>query len=314
MENASRALLIAGGVLISIIVISLFMLMMNSLTDYQQSNNQSQRQKQLVAFNNQFEGYLRDDVSGVDMISLINKVVYYNRTQSTAGTGELDTGKEFGYEPITLELEFPKINGQKSTFLLAMNSSNQLFKNDKYIFDATTSLKNTIIDNGGINYVEKTLKDAKMPNPPNDIMLADKYKKDRTIYYSAGIWKNLVENLKSSDSIFNDDFKSLDLKEKYKRINAFNENVGDIFFPLSDKDSKPIEDEKINKWWEDYFSDKASKESDTTHKTIKEDLALYYEYDQFKRGIFKYVQSDNLYDENTGRIKYMKFQFTGDFM
>ena len=40
MENASKALIMAGSVLIGIIVISLFMIMYNSLTDYQQTQTQ----------------------------------------------------------------------------------------------------------------------------------------------------------------------------------------------------------------------------------------------------------------------------------
>ena len=52
MENASKALLMAGSVLISIIVISLFLIMTNSLTSYQQTQTQSQREAQIVSFNN----------------------------------------------------------------------------------------------------------------------------------------------------------------------------------------------------------------------------------------------------------------------
>ena len=42
MENASKALIMAGSVLIGVIVVSLFMVMANSLTDYQQTQTQNQ--------------------------------------------------------------------------------------------------------------------------------------------------------------------------------------------------------------------------------------------------------------------------------
>lgn len=100
MENASKALRIASGVLIALIIISSMLLVFNSLSDYQKVNSEVEKDKQVVAFNNQFETYNRTDVRGSDLISLANKVLDYNKRKSFSGT----EGKDIGYKPIKLTI------------------------------------------------------------------------------------------------------------------------------------------------------------------------------------------------------------------
>ena len=79
MENASKALLMAGGILIALLVISALILMFNQIGDYGKSQEEMKRNSQLVEFNKDFERYLDDKgITGADVISLINKVVDYN--------------------------------------------------------------------------------------------------------------------------------------------------------------------------------------------------------------------------------------------
>lgn len=78
MENASKALAIAGGVLISLLVIGALLLMFNNLSDYQKVGEQDEREAQMIEFNNQFITYLRDKVRGNEILSLMNRVVDYN--------------------------------------------------------------------------------------------------------------------------------------------------------------------------------------------------------------------------------------------
>lgn len=89
MENASKALIIAASVLVSIVIISAFVLMMSNLTSYQQKNYETELTSQVTEFNNQFTTYARDDIRGSDMVSLINKVVDYNNRKTTDGYKEL---------------------------------------------------------------------------------------------------------------------------------------------------------------------------------------------------------------------------------
>ena len=88
MENASKALLMAGGILIALLVLGALLLMFNQLSDYQRSNTELLNRSQISEFNSKFTQYARNDLQGYDLISLINKVVDYNRR--TGIYGELD--------------------------------------------------------------------------------------------------------------------------------------------------------------------------------------------------------------------------------
>ena len=58
MENATKALLIAAGVLIALVIVGAFMLMMSNLTDYQEKSYQSKADAQTTEFNNQYDTYI----------------------------------------------------------------------------------------------------------------------------------------------------------------------------------------------------------------------------------------------------------------
>ena len=57
MENASKALLMAGGILTALLVIGALILMFNQLGIYQKSNSQAEKNSQIAAFNRKFEKY-----------------------------------------------------------------------------------------------------------------------------------------------------------------------------------------------------------------------------------------------------------------
>ena len=88
MENASKALVMAGGILIAILVVGSLLLMFNQLSYYQRSNSDITKNSQLSEFNQQFVQYSRNDLQGVELVSLVNKVVDYNRR--TSGYGEIN--------------------------------------------------------------------------------------------------------------------------------------------------------------------------------------------------------------------------------
>ena len=57
MENATKALIISGSVLIALMIIGALLLMFNSLSSYQETNIQGTREAQVIEFNNQYETY-----------------------------------------------------------------------------------------------------------------------------------------------------------------------------------------------------------------------------------------------------------------
>lgn len=73
MENASNALLMAAGVLISIMIISLGTYLFMTYGSYSKNINDTLSQKQKVEFNNQFTKYDgQEDCSPHDVVTLIN--------------------------------------------------------------------------------------------------------------------------------------------------------------------------------------------------------------------------------------------------
>lgn len=82
MENASKALLMAGGILIALLIISLLLLMITNIGDYQRTKDSGAKATQVAKFNRDFEKYTDDDeIKGTDIVSLINKIVDYNSRQ-----------------------------------------------------------------------------------------------------------------------------------------------------------------------------------------------------------------------------------------
>ena len=73
MENASKALLMAGGVLIAIITIALLARSFSSIGMFQKAQLSEEEQAQLVAFNEQYTKYLNQYVYGTEVRTLINK-------------------------------------------------------------------------------------------------------------------------------------------------------------------------------------------------------------------------------------------------
>ncbi len=72
MENASRALIIAGGILIAILVVSLLVTGWNNFTNYSRTQEQVQTVEQIVQFNKEFESYNKGVIRGYELVSLEN--------------------------------------------------------------------------------------------------------------------------------------------------------------------------------------------------------------------------------------------------
>ena len=78
MENASRALLIAGGVLLSLLVIGALLMLTNMLSANARDAEELREQRQIADFNSRFEAFNRRLLTGQDVISLINMAIDNN--------------------------------------------------------------------------------------------------------------------------------------------------------------------------------------------------------------------------------------------
>lgn len=74
MENASKALLMAGGVIIAVLIIGLVVYMFNSSGNLKQNSEDEKLVEQIAIFNQEYEAYNRKLMRGTDIISIINKV------------------------------------------------------------------------------------------------------------------------------------------------------------------------------------------------------------------------------------------------
>lgn len=120
MENISKALLIAGGVLFAILVLTLLIIFRGNISSYFTEQHNAKILEQVTEFNNKFENYNGQTIRGSELISVMNRVVDYNRTYSDIQ----------GAEKVIIRVEFPD-NHQKDLLYtgVTMSSSDILFAN-----------------------------------------------------------------------------------------------------------------------------------------------------------------------------------------
>lgn len=79
MENASKALIMAGEILIALLIIALLVFGFTKISNLSETEQGTIEAEQLAAFNKQYESYNRKLLRGVDVISLINKAIDNNK-------------------------------------------------------------------------------------------------------------------------------------------------------------------------------------------------------------------------------------------
>ena len=94
MENASKALLIAGSMLMALLVISLVVLAYNGIRSSYKSQDEALSASQLAEFNSQFEAYNRENIMGIELASLLNKINDYNSKYVPEGYSKITTNLE----------------------------------------------------------------------------------------------------------------------------------------------------------------------------------------------------------------------------
>lgn len=82
MENASKALIIAGEVLIGALILALLIYSVSRWSNVKKVELSSEQIEQIVEYNKSFEAYNRNNLYGNDIISVINKVEDYNKKES----------------------------------------------------------------------------------------------------------------------------------------------------------------------------------------------------------------------------------------
>ena len=99
MENASKALVIAGAILVSILIIGLGMMIFNNVSGF--ADTSSVDALAVETYNKDFVTYEGTNVKGTNAKALVNKIIQHNLANSTdsslwinvayAASGELKT-------------------------------------------------------------------------------------------------------------------------------------------------------------------------------------------------------------------------------
>ena len=312
MENATKALMMAGGVLLALLVISLLVYAWGSFSDYYDNQSSLSDIEDLTEFNLQFTNYDRDDVMGYEIISLMNKVVDYNNTSSTLDAADSNDA----YDPIEMI-----VNGASSGGWTALTfGSLEIYIGADETSGTTYKYGNT---NGDPLLFEKTTYYVGLDNSTNTSTYLTNTLYLDTLISSITGWSNstmgsdtVATNVaKSMSSIaltlsqlkYNLTYNGMTFAESYNNaIQTYNSLTGSTSYATTDltTTNTNIYTEYTN-MIRDLCGDTSS--GATVHTNS---ILAYYEYYQFKRGIFTCDKID--YDSDTGRVSSIEFTFTGE--
>lgn len=214
MENASKALVMAAGILLGLMILGALILLFNNLSSYQQSNQQIELESQIVEFNNQFTTYARKDVRGNELYSLLNRVIDYNKRKTLEGNSE---ATQIGYQPMSIKfsLKSPDGKDQKS---LTMDGVVRFFQNNKneYIIDKAN---NTFED-----YINDQIKKLTKGNSGS----SDDLTENELNQLTTGMTKIFLESNASNSNkkVAENAFKTITGKDiTYEQIQNYKERV-----------------------------------------------------------------------------------------
>ena len=82
MENATKALLIAAGILLIVMLLSTIAVFWDELAGYFTAKNDAKILEQTIEFNNKFANYNGQTIRGNELISVMSRIIDYNNYQS----------------------------------------------------------------------------------------------------------------------------------------------------------------------------------------------------------------------------------------
>lgn len=109
MENASKALLMAGGVLIAIIIISLLVKTYGNIGKFQKQQLSAEEAEQIEEFNKNYTKYQGQYIYGTEVITVINRVLKEKEKSGEEIKVYITFGEAYTYNVVTY------VNGKKTT-------------------------------------------------------------------------------------------------------------------------------------------------------------------------------------------------------
>ena len=107
MENATKALEMAGSVLIGVLILGCLAFAYTRMTELKDVEHKSEVTEQASDFNKDYEAYNRNNLYGSDLFSLANKIEDYNKQEAD--------GKAYGRIEMKVSLKSAIINAEVFT-------------------------------------------------------------------------------------------------------------------------------------------------------------------------------------------------------
>lgn len=200
MENASKALLMAGSILMSLLVIGVLTIAYNQMSIAEQERVNAEEANKVIDYGKQFEQYNKT-IYGSELLSLGNLKLDYNRLQA-----ELQN-----YEPINITAKFNSNIAEESiTYIAAGNRSIEEIRT------GIRSLENDIAyyekkENGKVATKDRIKRSIKSYAQYNNRQLADLFE----IPFSSDDSSSAVMDKLMADSTTRDLIEKID---KYKSL------------------------------------------------------------------------------------------------
>lgn len=186
MENASKALLMAGGILIAIITIALLVRSFSTIGIFQKAQLSEEEQAQLVAFNEQYTKYLNEYMYGTEVITVINKSLN-NREYPIAVKIKFTNGYTYnGYKEyfVTDPITGKEYKRWKEAEIQIKKGDTLIIENDAEGYSTLKNKINYLTESGEINTMAFKCTNVEY----------DSYGRVNSIKFEEKKWGNLYED------------------------------------------------------------------------------------------------------------------------
>lgn len=302
MENASKALLIAGGILILIILVSLVLLVKGNISNYYASEEELKMTEDKTKFNEQFTRYNRNDVAGYELISLSNKIIDYNERLSS----ETSEGNDVKANPVKISITLWKDTNKRDEVMNLLS-----YDNNFYLIEKSGQL----IENNSYLNKNKNNKSRleKFVEAARELETNSKYLK--------GLTKNIDKIILKEGNNSNQLSKAWsydNTSQKWSKPSESTDKEGDTTKLLnailkfesitqSSKYSNKLKEDKKNYGYDNVAMQYGNMLNENNNGI---NMYKYYEYSQFTKAKFKCTSLK--YDDTTGKVNELAFEFTGE--
>ncbi len=138
MENAAKGLLIAGGMLLAVIVISIFIYGYTNITHLAEADKNEQLLKEIQEYNQPYLAYNKSAMYGTDVISILNLALSNNKLNNVQNSHDDQL-----YVNVSFKLKFDSI--QDTVYVHTLNT-----RTNRYEVSKANTSKNA--QYGGLNF------------------------------------------------------------------------------------------------------------------------------------------------------------------